>query len=146
VGIGFAVPIDIASKLLPDLKKGSIETGYLGISTRPIDDSLKGLNLPVKKGALVQSVAKGGPADKAGIKAGDIPAQLKGESLSLGGDIIVAVNGKTIDTSEELSNLIGGLRKGDVVKVTLLRGGKKKVVSVTLAARPQTDAGLPSGG
>ena len=146
VGIGFAVPIDIASKLLPDLKKGSIETGYLGISTRPIDDSLKGLNLPVKKGALVQSVAKGGPADKAGIKAGDIPAQLKGESLSLGGDIIFAVNGKPIDNSEALTNLIGGLRKGDVVKVTLLRGGKKRVVSVTLAARPQTDAGLPSGG
>jgi S1-C subfamily serine protease len=145
VGIGFAVPIDIARKLLPDLKKGSVETGYLGITTRPVDASLKALNLPVDKGALVVSVAQNSPADKAGIKAGDIPAQIQGEAISLGGDIIVAVDGKDIPSSEALTDQIGDKRKGDVVRITLVRQGKRKTVKVTLAARPQTDAGLPSG-
>ena len=143
VGIGFAVPIDIARKLLPDLKKGSVETGYLGITTRPVDESLKGLNLPVKRGALVVSVAPGSPAGKAGIRAGEIPAQIAGEAISLGGDIIVAVDGKNIADSESLSAKIGNKRKGDVVRITILRDGKKRTVEVKLAARPQTDAGVP---
>ena len=143
VGIGFAVPIDIARKLLPDLKKGSVETGYLGITTRPVDESLKGLNLPVKRGALVVSVAPGSPAGKAGIRAGEIPAQIAGESISLGGDIITAVDGKEIADSEALSAQIGDKRKGDIVRITFLRDGKKRTVEVKLAARPQTDAGVP---
>jgi S1-C subfamily serine protease len=143
VGIGFAVPIDTARKLLPDLKKGSVETGYLGITTRPVDESLKGLNLPVKRGALVVSVAPNSPAGKAGIRAGEIPAQIAGEAISLGGDIIVAVDGVDVADSEELSAKIGDKRKGDVVKITFLRDGKKRTVEVKLAARPQTDAGVP---
>ncbi len=144
VGIGFAVPIDTARKLLPDLRKGSVETGYLGITTRPVDASLKGLNLPVDKGALVVSVAPGSPASKSGIKAGDIPAQIAGEAISLGGDIIVAVDGQDIEDSETLTARIGGKRKGDQVRITYLRDGKRKTVRVKLAARPQTDDGLPA--
>lgn len=144
VGIGFAVPIDTARKLLPDLKKGSVETGYLGITTRPVDASLKGLNLPVDKGALVVSVAGGSPAARAGIKAGEIPAQIAGEAISLGGDIIIAVDGNDIEDSEELSSQIGGKRKGDEVRITYLRDGKRKTVRVKLAARPQTNDGLPA--
>ncbi len=144
VGIGFAVPIDTARKLLPDLRKGSVETGYLGITTRPVDDSLKGLNLPVDEGALVVSVAPGSPASKAGIKAGDIPAQIAGEAISLGGDIIVAVDGQDIEDSETLTARIGGKRKGDQVRITYVRDGKRKTVRVKLAARPQTDDGLPA--
>ena len=98
VGIGFAVPIDTAKQVAPQLeKKGSVERAYLGITTRPIDDSLEGLNLPVDSGALVQRVA-GGPADKAGIRAGDIPAQLGGEPIQLGGDIIVASTARRSDS------------------------------------------------
>ena len=143
VGIGFAVPIDTARKLLPDLKKGSVETGYLGITTRPVDDSLKGLNLPVKKGALVVSVAPNSPAGKAGIRAGEIPAQIAGEAISLGGDIIIAVDGKEIADSEGLSAQIGDKRKGDAVRITFLRDAKRRTVEVKLAARPQSDEGLP---
>ncbi len=143
IGIGFAVPIDTARKLLPDLKKGSVETGYLGITTRPVDASLKGLNLPVKRGALVVSVAPGSPAGKAGIRAGEISAQIAGEAISLGGDIITAVDGKEVKDSESLSAQIGDKRKGDVVRITFLRDAKRRTVEVKLAARPQTDAGLP---
>ena len=138
VGIGFAVPIDTARKLLPELEKGKVSTGYLGISGITIDDMLKGLNLPVSAGVLVDSVQSGSPAAKAGIEGGDIPAQVDGATVRLGGDIIVEVDGKKITTSQSLTSAIAAKRKGDVVKITLVRGaGKKRTVSVTLAERPQ---------
>ena len=103
---------------------------------------LKGLNLPVSAGVLVDSVQPGSPAAKAGIKGGDIPAQVDGATVRLGGDIIVEVDGKKITTSQSLTSAIAAKRKGDTVKITLVRGGKKRTISVTLAERPQ-DA--PSG-
>ena len=143
VGIGFAVPIDTARKLLPELEKGKVSTGYLGISGITIDEMLKGLNLPVSAGVLVDSVQSGSPAAKAGIKGGDIPAQVDGATVRLGGDIIVEVDGKKITTSQSLTSAIAAKRKGDTVKITLVHGaGKKRTISVTLAERPQ-DA--PSG-
>ena len=139
VGIGFAVPIDTAKRLLPELKKGSVSTGYLGITSRTIDSSLSGLNLPTDKGVLVIAVQPGSPAAKAGIKGGDIPAQLNGESVNLGGDIIVKVDGKTITSSEQLSQTIGAMKKGEEVKIEVLRDGKRRTETVTLGSRPQTD-------
>jgi S1-C subfamily serine protease len=137
VGIGFAIPIDTARKLIPELKKGQIATGYLGISGITVDDKLKGLNLPVSSGVLVDTVQPNSPAAKAGIKGGDIPAQVDGATVRLGGDIITAVNGKAVPTSQSLTSAIADKRKGDTVKITVKRAGKDKVISVTLAARPQ---------
>ena len=138
VGIGFSIPIDTARKLLPQLKKGSVNTGYLGITARTIDSSLSGLNLPVDKGALVVTVQPGSPAAQAGIKAGDFQGQLKGESITLGGDIIVKVDAHAINSSNDLSTYIASKHKGDTVKVEILRDGKKKTIAVKLAERPQT--------
>ncbi|MCD6726957.1 MAG: trypsin-like peptidase domain-containing protein [Solirubrobacteraceae bacterium] len=137
VGIGFAVPIDTARKLLPELKKGTISTGYLGVSGVTVDSKLAGLNLPTDKGVLVTAVEPGGPAAKAGIRGGKIPAQIDGQDVQLGGDIITEVDGKPITSSESLAAAISAKRKGDEVKVTALRDGKRRTVSVTLAARPQ---------
>ncbi len=137
VGIGFAVPIDTAKRLLPDLKKGSVETGYLGVTTREVNEDLEGLNLPADSGVLVIDVQRGGPAAKSGIRGGSIEAQLEGEPVTLGGDIIVAVDGKALKTSEQLASYIGSKRKGDTVSVTLVRDGKRKTVRVKLAERPQ---------
>ncbi|HEX7214644.1 MAG TPA: trypsin-like peptidase domain-containing protein [Methylomirabilota bacterium] len=137
VGIGFAVPIDTAKKIIPALKKsGRVDRGYLGVSTRAIDKSLAGLNLPAGHGALVQSVTPGSPAAKAGIRAGDITAQLDGEAIQLGGDIITAVDGKSIRSDDDLTAAIAGRKKGDKVSVTVVRGGKEKTVEVTLGDRP----------
>src|SRR3954464_5947782 len=84
VGIGFAIPIDTAKTLIPQLKdKGSVDHAYLGITSSTIDGSLAGLNLPVKKGALVQQVQQGSPAAKAGIQGGDIQAQMNGDAILL---------------------------------------------------------------
>ena len=141
VGIGFAVPIETARKLLPELEKGKVSTGYLGISGITIDDMLSGLNLPVKSGVLVDTVQPKSPAADAGIEGGEIPAQVDGATVRLGGDIIVAVDGRPITTSQSLTSAIADKRKGDKVKITIVRDGKKKTVSATLAERPQAAPG-----
>jgi S1-C subfamily serine protease len=137
VGIGFAVPIDTAKRIIPALKKdGRVDRGYLGVTTRAIDKTLAGLNLPVNQGALVQSVAPGSPAAKAGIRAGDFTATLDGEPIQLGGDIITAVEGHPISSDDDLTATIAGRKQGDKVAVTINRAGKDKTVEVTLTDRP----------
>jgi S1-C subfamily serine protease len=137
IGIGFAVPIDTAKAIIPELKKsGRVDRGYLGVSTTTIDKSLQGLNLPVDRGALVQSVTPGSPADKAGIRAGDISATLDGDPIQLGGDIITEVDGKPIKSNDDLTAAIAGRKPGEKVQITIRRGDKTKEVEVTLADRP----------
>jgi S1-C subfamily serine protease len=144
VGIGFAVPIDTAKAIIPQLEQsGRVERGYLGIRTAPVDDTLKDLNLPVKHGALVQQVTPGGPAAKAGIRAGDISAQLDGNPIQLGGDIITKVDGKEVRAANDLQSAVADRKPGDKVKLTLVRGGKPKTVEVTLGDRPNTASNTP---
>src|SRR3954469_19167627 len=121
VGIGFAVPIDTASQVLPQLKQhGRVERAWLGVSALTIDGSLRALDLPVRSGALVQSVEHGSPADKAHIKGGDISAQMSnGTPIQLGGDIITGVDGKPVNTSDDLASAIAGKQPGDKVTLTL---------------------------
>ena len=138
VGIGFAVPIDTARTVLPQLKKsGRVERAWLGVSSLTIDGSLRQAGLPVKSGALVQSVQQGSPASKAGIKGGDISAQLSnGTPVQLGGDIITKVDGKAVNTSDDLASAVEGKKPGDKVKLTYRRGGSEKTVTVSLGKRP----------
>jgi S1-C subfamily serine protease len=146
VGIGFAVPINQAKGELPQLEKGGTVRGaYLGLTSLTIDDSLSALNLPVKSGALVQSVQKGTPADKAGIHGGQISGQVAGGQVAVGGDIIIGVDGKTINNSEELGAAISAKKPGDVISIELRRpkgdgSYESKTVKVTLAERPNAVA------
>jgi len=137
VGIGFAVPIDTAIKELPMLKKGgTVSRAWLGVSSLTVDGSLSQLNLPVSHGALVQSVEKGSPADQAGLKGGDISAQMGGSPVQLGGDIITSIDGKPVNSSDDLASAIGGKKSGDKVKLTYFRGKSQKTAEVTLGKRP----------
>jgi S1-C subfamily serine protease len=142
VGIGFAIPIDTVKQKLNELKtKGSVQYAYLGVSSATVDSSFAGL-LPVKAGALVQTVTAGSPADKAGIRGGDITAQVGGNPVALGGDIITKVDGKTVKSAADLQGLIAKHEAGDKVKVEFVRNRRTKTVEVTLATRP---ASLASG-
>ena len=95
VGIGFAVPINTAKELIPQLRStGRVTRGYLGITGTTIDASLESLNLAAKSGVLVQTVQSGSPAAKAGIKGGETTAQIAGNVIKLGGDVIVKADGK----------------------------------------------------
>jgi S1-C subfamily serine protease len=144
VGIGFAVPIDTAKQIIPQLEKsGRVDRGYLGIEAATVDKTLKDLNLPVTHGALVQKVTPGGPADKAGIRAGDISAQLDNNPIQLGGDIIIKVAGTEIRTSNDLQAAVADRKPGDKVRLTLKRGSTTKTAEVTLGERPNTATSQP---
>jgi S1-C subfamily serine protease len=144
VGIGFAVPIDTAKQVIPQLEKsGRVDRGYLGLDAATIDKTLKDLPLPVDQGALVQSVTPNGPADKAGIHGGNLSAQLDGQPIQLGGDIITKIGDKAIRTADDLQAAVAGYKPGDKVSVTLVRGSKTKVVEVTLSERPAQAPGQP---
>ena len=143
-GIAFAVPIDIARKLLPGLRKGTVDTGYLGITSLSITPELEALNLPVNKGVLVETVQPASPAAKAGIKGGTVPAKLDGQSLKIGGDIIEKIDGRLMLTSLALSTYIASKKVGDQIEIQLLRGGKEtKTVTATLGRRPQQIVAAP---
>ena len=139
VGIGFAVPIDTAKDILSDLKAGETpERAQLGVTTATIDDSLEALNLPVDAGVLIQDVTQGSPADKAGLRGGNISAQVNGEELEIGGDIITKVDGDEVPTADDLATVIQGHEPGDKVEITYLRDGKEQTVEVELAKLPDS--------
>jgi S1-C subfamily serine protease len=142
VGIGFAIPINLAKQVLPTLiKSGKVAHAYIGVTTAPLDPTIvHDLNLPVSSGALVQAVEPGSPAQKAGLRAGKTGTST---SLIAGGDLIVSVNGKAIATPGDISNAIATSKPGDRVTIEFYRGQSKQSVSVTLADRPAKAPSTP---
>jgi S1-C subfamily serine protease len=139
VGIGFAVPIATAERIIPQLKEGgSVQRAYLGMSSLTITKALDELNLPSSKGVLVESVQPGSPAAKAGLKDGNVTAQLNGGQIQIGGDIIVALDGKAITTSDQLASIVGNKKPGDKLEITVLRDGKRKNLTAKLGKRPNS--------
>jgi S1-C subfamily serine protease len=144
VGIGFAVPINTAKSEISELEKGGTVRGaYLGLTSLTVDGSLSALNLPVKSGALVQSVQKGTAAERAGIRGGTVSANTEDGQVAVGGDIIVGIDGKAVTSSEDLANDIEEKKPGDKIRIVLWRasgGGKyeKKTLTATLGSRPNS--------
>jgi S1-C subfamily serine protease len=143
VGIGFAIPINTAKEEIAQLESGTAdEHGYLGISGATITPELaQAFNLPVEEGVLVQQVEEGGPAAAAGIQGATTAASVEGTEFGLGGDIITAVDGETIASTEALVEKISDAHAGETVELTVVREGKTTSVSVQLAERPATSAG-----
>ena len=153
IGIGFAVPINTAKSEITQLEKGGTVSGaYIGLTSLTIDGSLSALNLPVKSGALVQSVQKGTPAEKAGIRGGNISSSSENREVAVGGDIITSLDGKRVNSSQDLASYIGSRKPGETVSIGLQRangngGYVKKTVNVKLATRPASvpNANTPGG-
>jgi serine protease Do len=120
IGIGFAIPINLAKSLLPELEtKGSVTRGWLGVAIQKITPELaQSLDLDDSHGALVADVTDDGPADKAGIKRGDV---------------IVSYDGKKVSESSSLPALVAVSPVGKTVPVELVHKGKTKSVEVTIA-------------
>ena len=126
-GIGFATPINTAKTLLPQLKKGKVTRGYLGMNIADVTEEYReAFGLPEARGALVQAVTPGKPADKAGIRHGDV---------------VVEVDGKPIRNNRELIDTISYLPVGTEVKITILRDGKRQVVTAKTEERPPDGEG-----
>src|SRR4030042_6617063 len=101
-GIGFAIPINMAKSVLSDLKtKGKVTRGWLGISVQDItEDIAKNMNLTERSGALVSDVFKGDPADKAGIKVGDIITEINGKRIKDTHDLLLTIAGVQVGERE----------------------------------------------
>ena len=137
IGIGFAIPIDTAKKVIPQIERhGTIEVPYLGVTSETIDDTLSSLNLPVKYGVLVQTVTPGTGAARAGLRAGDITANVAGTQIVLGGDIITKVDGDKVYGADQLRTLVASHKVGETVALTIVRGNDTKKLSVTLGKAP----------
>lgn len=119
-GIGFAIPSNIAREIMASLiKHGKVIRGYLGVYHRDMDDGLaKAFGLDKPKGSLIDDVIPDSPASKAGLRSGDI---------------ILSVDGKSIEDGSTLSNMIGFKAPGEKVNITYLREGKESSVVVVLA-------------
>ena len=117
MGVGFAIPINLAIRVMEDLVyEGRVIRGYAGISVQDITPSLqKALDLKTTEGANVADVVNGQPADKAGIKSGDI---------------ILNVSGEVVENANQLRNQIAFVRPGQKVPLTLLRNGKKREITL----------------
>ncbi|HWN73137.1 MAG TPA: trypsin-like peptidase domain-containing protein [Solirubrobacterales bacterium] len=141
VGIGFAIPIDTVRAEIEQLKtKGEVEHAFLGIAGGTINPELaKALNLPVEEGVIVQTVVKDGPADKAGIEAGETTATINGEEVRLGGDIITEANGEKLKSMDELIEVIQESKPGDSLELKILRDGHEKTADVTLGTQPNNN-------
>ncbi len=122
--IGFAVPINQASAILPQLRdRGQVSRGYIGVMLRDVDPDLqRSLGLKSSSGALVQDVTAGSPGERAGVRTYDM---------------IVAVDGRAIDGNDELIQLIASRQPGTTATLQILRDGRSMNVPIKLAERPQ---------
>lgn len=139
VGVGFAVAINTAKRIIPDLiNRGYVARPYLGIAGHEVFPALaQALRLPVKEGIMVVEVTPGSPAQRAGIRGGDRAVQVGNMIVRVGGDIITEVDQAKVRTFEELSDFIDTKRPGDTVTLTFHRQGKLNIVEVRLRERPQ---------
>ena len=137
-GVGFSISINLVKRIVPILiRDGKYEYPYLGISSRSdlgLAD-IEALGLNTYTGAYVISVTPGGPADQAGIRAGDTPTS--NPNLNAGGDIIVAFDEQPVHTFDQLLSYLTLTKSpGDTAVLTVLRDGQPMDITVTLGTRP----------
>ncbi|NKE72585.1 PDZ domain-containing protein [Nitrospiraceae bacterium HYJII51-Mn-bac16s-1-B09] len=139
VGIGFAIPINTAKRILNELiTKGYVAYAWIGIDTQTLlPEFAEALSLPVRKGVMVARVVRGGPAHRAGIRGGTQRVEVGNAILVIGGDILVAVDGEEVASAEAFHQVMKSKRPGDKVRLILWRGREKREVEVKLGERPR---------
>ncbi len=126
VGIGFAIPAEIAAPIVEQLRRGeAIERGYLGISIQPVTDDLAAsLGIERNRGEIVQSVQPGEGAERAGLRAGDI---------------VISINGEPVTPEQSLSFLVANVAPGETIPVEYIRNGERVRANVTVGSRPSAE-------
>jgi S1-C subfamily serine protease len=138
VGVGFAVPSDAIIREIQDLvTTGSYSHSYLGINGYDLDYiTAQAAGLNITYGVLIQTVNQTGPAYSAGLRGGTQTVNVAGETVTIGGDIIIQVNNQPVRTMDDLTSYIdGNTVPGQTVSLTIVRGGIDLKISVTLGAR-----------
>jgi serine protease Do len=123
VGIGFAIPADVADSITKQLMSGhKISRGYLGATIQPVTpDIADSVGIPGKKGALVAELVPGGPAEKAGV---------------MPGDVVLSVNGHSVKDSTDLTRQVAASHTGDTLSLVVMRAGQQKTINVKSGVRP----------
>jgi S1-C subfamily serine protease len=139
VGIGFAVPVDTARRIVPEIiRAGRVSRGWIDISPVQLFPALvRYAKLPVSEGILVSKVEPGSPAEQAGLRGGGEAVRYGRSLIYLGGDIIVEVDGLQVTSLYDLLGALEDNKPGEKVTVKVLRGRKEVTLYVTLSARPQ---------
>jgi Do/DeqQ family serine protease len=130
VGIGFATPINLAKRIFDELvAKGKVTRGYLGVAPQEItEDMREAIGLSESGGVLIRDVVDGTPAEKAGLKTGDV---------------ILKFNGKTITGLEQFRRIVAETEPGTTVPIEIIRDGERKSINVRLKAFPEETAAAP---
>ncbi len=133
IGLSFSIPIDVAMDIVQQLKtSGAIARGYLGVGYQDVEqEMIKEFGLDRPRGALIPAVTKASPAEKSGLKVGDI---------------ITVWDGTTVEKSSDLPMLVGRTRPGKSVKVEIYRDGKPKIMSITVGDKKESGDSISSGG
>ncbi|HZO29846.1 MAG TPA: PDZ domain-containing protein, partial [Chloroflexota bacterium] len=142
-GLNFAIPINNAKRILPDLlAKGSYAHPFVGIGSAEITPQIaSALNLSVQEGLLIQSVEQNSGAARAGLRGGSQQREVGPRQISVGGDIVVAIDGQKVRRPEELIAYLELNKKaGENITLTLVRDGQQRDVQVTLGERPAPSA------
>jgi 2-alkenal reductase len=143
-GVGFAIPIETAKRSIEQLRaNGKVTYAYLGVQSVPVYPQLaERLGLKILDGAEIDSVAPGGPADKAGLRGAKTHITFQGQAgIPVGGDVIVAVGGRPLIRPDDLSDEVATRSPGDTLNLQIVRGGKRQTVPVKLGTRPEQPAG-----
>ncbi len=139
-GVGFAIPINMAKKVVPSLiQTGTYEYAWLGITGVDLTMSLaQAMNLPANtRGALLTEVTPNGPAATGGLKGGTQQANVNGEPVTIGGDVVVSVDDRPVNKIADLLDYLNEYSKpGQVAQIVILRDGQKMQTTVTLGTRP----------
>ena len=138
-GVGFAIPVDAVRRSLRELRdKGRVDYGYLGVETLTIWPQLaERIDVNVDTGALVQKIVDGSPAEDSDLQAGNEDITFQGQdNIAVGGDLIVAVDGKKLTREHDLADEISGRSAGEKIALTVLRDGKQRKIEVELGHRP----------
>jgi S1-C subfamily serine protease len=136
--IGFAIPINTAKQFIPQLmENGRIIRPWFGMIVKPISrEAAEIINVPLVDGLLVEKVDSGSPAQQAGIRGGNLPVTIDGEQFLLGGDIITEMNEHSPNDPKRFAEMVGSLRVGNTVRLTLYREKHVRHVTFKLLERP----------
>ena len=142
--IGFAVPINAARAILRDLREvGRVVRPWLGMQGREVDGRLAALiRLPLAQGYLVEIVYDGSPAERAGVRGGNLSVVVQGEEYLLGGDVLTAIQGASVRTHQEYLARVKTLRPGQRAQITVMREGHPRQFTLTVAERPRLPSDL----
>ncbi len=137
-GIGFAVPSNTVRNVVAQLvEKGRVDRAHIGIGGTTVTPELARLfGLPVDTGVLIERVGAASPASKAELRGGTTDVVLAGESYTLGGDVIVAIDGKRVASLSQFRDVLARHKPGDTLRLELYRGSRQISVPVLLARQP----------